>query len=264
MKSYYGNYTVDTHTHTIVSGHAYNTIKEMIQTAIDKNFDVLCITDHGPALIGSATDFYFTNLRIIDTDLFRKPYNHAYLKVFLGMEANILDYDGNTDYDTLGDDIHNLKFIIASAHKCCITPGSKEENTNMYIGALNKPYVSVLGHIDDGIFECDYEKIVKTAKEKNVLIEVNNSSNSKTGFRLNSNENTLEYLQLCKENGVMISLGSDAHWDQLIGKFDNVIPLLEKVNFPHELIINANPDYFIEFVEKKYKERLAYYGIKMV
>lgn len=46
-------YTMDLHTHTIVSGHAYNTMNEMIRAAADKNLKIIGITEHAPAMPGS-------------------------------------------------------------------------------------------------------------------------------------------------------------------------------------------------------------------
>lgn len=37
---------LDIHTHTLVSGHAYNTIMEMVQAASEKGLELLGITDH--------------------------------------------------------------------------------------------------------------------------------------------------------------------------------------------------------------------------
>ena len=41
---------LDTHTHTIASGHAYNTINEMVRSAADKGLKLLGITDHAPMM----------------------------------------------------------------------------------------------------------------------------------------------------------------------------------------------------------------------
>ena len=48
MDSY--QYVLDSHTHTLASGHAYNTITEMAQAAADKGLSLLAITEHGPAM----------------------------------------------------------------------------------------------------------------------------------------------------------------------------------------------------------------------
>jgi len=247
----YRDYKIDTHTHTLISGHAYNTVNEMILAANKKNMEVLCLTEHGPMIPGGPNAYYFSNLRILPDNYHSEYVPH----VIFGMEANICNYNGDTDYETIHDDINDIKYIIASFHTVCLQPSTVGNNTNAYIGAIRKPYVTVLGHIDDGRVPCDYEQVVKAAKKYDVLIEVNNSSNSVNSFRLNSQKNTLEYLQLCKENGNMIVLGSDAHYEGDIGNFSNVIPLLEKVNFPEELIINRDTKLFIDFIEKKYKKR---------
>ena len=44
---------LDTHTHTLASGHAYSTIRENAQAASRKGLELLAITDHAPKLWGS-------------------------------------------------------------------------------------------------------------------------------------------------------------------------------------------------------------------
>ena len=53
-------YTIDTHTHTLVSGHAYNTIDEMAAYAAKTGVTHLAITDHAPKMPGSAGILYFS------------------------------------------------------------------------------------------------------------------------------------------------------------------------------------------------------------
>lgn len=52
-------FTIDTHTHTLVSGHAYNTIDEMAAFAAEKGVTHLAITDHAPKMPGSTGVFLF-------------------------------------------------------------------------------------------------------------------------------------------------------------------------------------------------------------
>ncbi len=49
---------LDIHTHTIASGHAYNSIYEMIQAASNMGLALLGISDHGPAMEGAACKHY--------------------------------------------------------------------------------------------------------------------------------------------------------------------------------------------------------------
>ena len=48
------------------SGHAYNTIREMIAAGSKKGLALVGIADHAPAMPGSTHRFYFENLRIFD------------------------------------------------------------------------------------------------------------------------------------------------------------------------------------------------------
>lgn len=43
---------IDTHTHTLASGHAYNTMNEMAKAAADKGLKGLAITEHAPEMPG--------------------------------------------------------------------------------------------------------------------------------------------------------------------------------------------------------------------
>ena len=43
---------LDLHTHTIVSGHAYNSLYEMVRSAADKGLTLYGCSDHTPAMPG--------------------------------------------------------------------------------------------------------------------------------------------------------------------------------------------------------------------
>ena len=51
------NFVLDTHTHTVASGHAYCTIREMAKAASEKGLELLGITEHGPMMPGSCHEF---------------------------------------------------------------------------------------------------------------------------------------------------------------------------------------------------------------
>ena len=44
---------LDLHTHTIVSGHAYCTLREMAKAASEKGLELLGITEHAPKMPGT-------------------------------------------------------------------------------------------------------------------------------------------------------------------------------------------------------------------
>ena len=46
---------LDVHTHTVMSGHAYSTLQEMVAAAQQKKLDILGITEHAPGIPASST-----------------------------------------------------------------------------------------------------------------------------------------------------------------------------------------------------------------
>lgn len=224
---------MDLHTHTIVSGHAYNTMKEMAYAAAEKGMDILGITEHAPMMPGTCHDFYFDNLKVVPREMYG-------IKLLLGAEVNILDYDGKVDLRE--KQLQAMDVVIASLHLPCIKPGSIQENTNAYLNAMKNPLINIIGHPDDSRYPVDYKALVEGAGEYHKVIEVNNNSLSPLSFRANARENNLVILEYCREYKVPVIMASDAHVDTRIGDFDIARPLLEEIDFPQELILNRSED----------------------
>lgn len=223
----------DLHAHTTMSGHAYNTRNEMIAAAVARNLEVFAITEHAPAMPGSCHSMYFVNYRVL-------PRKHGDMTVLYGAELNILDYEGRVD---LPDSIlKDMDLTVASIHMPCFQSGTVEENTNAYIGAMKNPYINLIGHPDDVRFPIDYVKLVKAAKEYQVILEVNNASLSPTSFRGNPREAYREMLKLCQEYQVPVAMDSDAHLDLAVGEHGYAMEMLEETGFPEELVVNAHPE----------------------
>lgn len=63
-------YVLDIHTHTIASGHAYGTIREMAQAAREKGLELLGLSEHAPGIPGTCDPFYYLNLQVIPRELY--------------------------------------------------------------------------------------------------------------------------------------------------------------------------------------------------
>ncbi len=234
-------YVVDTHTHTIDSGHAYSTWLENIKWASENGVKVLATTEHGPAMPGGPHIFFFNNLKVLP----REMYDVIHLR---GCEANIVDFEGNIDIPM--ETQNKLDLIIASLHDVVIESGTEEQNTDALLNVMENPKVDILGHIGNPQFPICIEKVIKKAKEKNKIIEVNNSSfRSRPG----SEKNCKKVIELCKKYEVNIIVSSDSHVCTQIGKFDVAHELLQEISFPEELIMNTNKDKIINYLVKKNK-----------
>lgn len=234
-------FIIDLHTHTISSGHAYSSLQENVKGALDNGIHYLGMSDHAPTMPGAPHAFHFMNLKVI-------PEYINTVKILKGIEANIINYNG--DIDVNNSISKHLDYVIASLHIPTIEPGNIEENTNAILKAMENPIVTIIGHPDDGRYPIDYEKIVLKAKETKTLIEINNSSLNPNGTRMNTESNSEVILNLCKKHEVCVILGSDAHISYDVGKFDNAIKLIKKVNFPRNLIVNNDYENLSEYLKK--------------
>jgi len=237
------NCLLDIHTHTIASGHAYSTLTENAKYASEKGLQILGTTDHGPAMPGAPHGWYFVNFKVLPKELFG-------VTMLYGCEANIIDYEGNLDLPVFVQE--KLDILIASMHEPVMEAITDADlNTSAFLNVMDNPNVHIIGHSGNPRFPIHEEELVKKAKEKNILIEINNSS--LISSRIGSEKNCAKIACLCKEYGVRIILNSDAHYFQSIGNFDAALSMLKEVDMPEELIINRNKEEFLDFLRSKGK-----------
>lgn len=230
---------MDLHTHTIASGHAYNTLYEMAKSASDKGLILFGSTDHAPKMPGASHEFYFVNFKVIPRTLFG-------VKILMGVELNILDYTGRVDLrEGL---LKRMDYAIASLHEPCFKSGTVSENTSAYLGAIENPLIHIIGHPDDGRFPVDYDTLVSAAAENHTLLEVNSSSLDPRNPRQNAWENYKTMLEFCKKYKASIVLDSDAHIEADVGNHHRAVKLLEEIGFPEELIVNSSLERLASYI----------------
>lgn len=231
---------IDIHCHTIASSHAYSSLTECIHAAIDKNLELIAITDHAPAMLGGADEFYFLNTKIL-------PRKVKTLNIMYGAEANIINHDGELDLPEYV--LKGLDIVIASLHPPCIEP--KDDNTDAIVNVMQNKYVNVIGHLGDARFPIDVEKVVYAAKKTSTLIEINNSSLNPGHIRYSGDGPIKLIIDQCKKNHVPVIMGSDAHYHTDIGNLEHAMRLLN--DFPHELIMNHSTSALYNIIAQKRK-----------
>ena len=230
---------LDVHTHTLASGHAYNTIMEMAQEAANRGLQILGITEHAPGIPGTCDPIYFRNLHVVPRRLYG-------VRLLLGAELNILDTKGTLDLDEYYYKMLDIR--IAGVHSLCWKGGTKEENTAGVEAAIHNPWTHIISHPGDGTAELFFEPLVLAAKESKTLLEINNSSLNPVRHKETAVANNLEILRLCKQYEVPVILGSDAHFAFDIAEYDFIYPLLAETEFPEELIMNDKPEKFLTYL----------------
>ena len=113
---------IDLHTHTILSGHAYSTVKENIEQGVIRGLTAIGITDHGPMMPGVPKDpFHVVNMSST------VPNFVGNIRIVHGFEANIIDTMGRTDLPL--EYSNSVEYILSALHSICMLPRSKKENT---------------------------------------------------------------------------------------------------------------------------------------
>ncbi len=237
------DFELDVHTHTLASGHAYGTITEMARAAKDLGLKLLGITDHAHNMPGTCNDLYFVNLRIVPREMFG-------VKLMLGTELNIMDYEGTIDLpDWILD---RLDLRIASIHGNLYKIGTISQNTAAVVAAMKNPKIDIIGHPDDSNCPLDYEQVVCASKKYHTLIEINNNS-LRAPARRNVKENITKILKLCEKYDVPVIMNSDAHYMTDLANTDHSMPVIEETGFPKELILNYSMKKFEEYIAENRK-----------
>ena len=228
----------DIHTHTIASGHAYGTIREMAQAAASKKLKILGLTEHAPGIPGTTDPFYYMNLEVVPRELYGVSILH-------GCEINVLN-DGTLSLEERF--IKKLDYAIVGIHSLCYQDAGKEQNTEHVISCMKHPKVKLVSHPDDDHIPFDYERLVKGALDTDTALEVNNSSLVKKDRRLNCYENYRTMLGWCRKLKVPVIVSSDAHDPSWVGRVDLAMALLDEIDFPESLILNLEAELLLSFL----------------
>ncbi len=228
----------DLHTHTLACRHGFSTVTEVIRAAANCKLQAVALTEHGPGYPGSVGHAYFNTYRDIPSEMFG-------ISVLKGCEANIMNFAGELDFDE--KPLSQLDIVIASCHKEVTPIGTIEQNTAMYIAAIQNPYVDIIGHPDFPLYPIDIEAVVKAAAVSGVALEVNNSS---PAARPGSEEMCAEIICTAKRLGAKLAVGSDAHYHLVVGNFDYAYEMLGKYDYPLEQVINSSMDKLLSHLKR--------------
>lgn len=226
---------VDLHCHTLFSKCGIHTHMELLTRAKEIGLKGLAITDHGPILKPTTPGPFWDRLN--------SPLEG--IKMFKGMECNVLDEDGNIDL--LDEKLKYMDIVLLGLHPNLPPCDDKHKNTNMLIKAMEKNNaVNVITHPNDNHYPVNFYRLAASAIENNVVIELNNS---KTLLQRVDDSVTKELISACKELGCPMIVNSDAHAIEELGLDESVRPLLDELDFPEDLIVNSTAEKAFEYLE---------------
>ena len=228
----------DVHTHSILSGHAFGTIRELAFEAAARNLKILGVTEHGPGIPGTCDPIYFRNF----IDAPRTLYG---VEMLYGSEVNVLN-SGTVDLDQRH--LQFLDYAVAGIHGLCYEDAGIVKNTDNVIRCMENPKVKFISHPDADTFPLDYRALVQGAKEYAAALEVNNSSLRKPRLRPGCVGNYEKMLPLCMEYGVNIIVNTDSHDPSQVGDFSLAQALLQRLEMDENLILNNDAQKLKKFL----------------
>lgn len=221
-------FVADVHMHSVMSGHAFGTVRELAFEASKRNLKLIGVSEHGPGIPGTCNPIYFRNF--IDA-----PRVLHGVEMLYGSETNVLN-SGEVDLDERH--LACLDYAIAGIHGLCYENAGAVKNTDNVISCMRNPKVKFISHPDDNNYPVDYPTLVLGAKEYGVALELNNSSLRKPKLRPGCVENYQKMLPLCMEYDVPIIVNTDSHDPSQVGDFTLARAFLKAMDFDEQLILN--------------------------
>ncbi len=238
----------DLHVHSIRSNCGLHTFLEIVEIAARKGVRMVNICDHGSASGGVAAFG-------VPGDKRRTPRHvpsasGAVVSVLMGVEVNILDIDGGSDFpesrssrfDLVSAGLHAPAKDLA-AHK------SPEANTRALANYLKRSPLDILTHPCIAPFPFDLGGLIDLALEYGFALEVNN-----TNLRVEKTDvaQLERMIRMAHDRGAMLLENSDGHTFHEIGENDLIEELLVRMKVDgDEVFMNRNDAAVDAFIEQR-------------
>ena len=220
----------DYHMHTKLSGDSKNELEAIVLKAISIGLEEIAITDHGPSHNGfgiKKSDF-----PVLRSEIDRMKAKYPEIRILLGLEANLVGYEGEIDIDeemwTIIDWVNvgyhfgsNLKndykihfYNLMSRFSNRYYQKALKINTRAMVEAIKKNKINMITH-PGAKGPIDIDAVAKAASDAGTLLEINNSHGHLT----------VEEIKIAMKYPVRFAVCSDAHKIENVG---NVAQALDR------------------------------------
>jgi DNA polymerase (family 10) len=223
----------DIHTHTIASDGT-NTLKEMVDAAIEKKYEYIGIADHSPSIASrgekevlSIIDKRCKNIEQINS-------SQDDIRVLFGYEVNILV---DTTLSLPDEYLEKLDYVIASVHSAFNQ--SRDEITERVAKAIENPLVDIIGHPSGRLInerpsiDLDWDKVLSLAKKHDKILEINAQPN-----RLDL---PFDLVKDALQDGIKLMINTDAHSTESLDLMRYGVDVARRGWCERKHILNALP-----------------------
>ncbi len=229
------------HSHTKYSkyNHGKNSVQEMVDEADRLGLKEYAITDHGCRHIFGIRKKKIQSLK---NDIIKASANKN-VKVYMGLEFNLLGNNGETDFVETKKDLFDIKLVGAHLGAWVgiksfftfylpnlLNKNSKkriEKNTDAYIKAIKKYHFDVITHPNEFI-KVNIKRLAKACAENNCYLELNEKHMNLTN----------EDVQKILETDCKFIIGSDAHAKERILSVEKVKNFIKDTKIPLDRVAN--------------------------
>jgi histidinol phosphatase-like PHP family hydrolase len=220
------------------------TLDELVQAALVRNYDYCAITDHSHGLpIAGGMSMAKLAEQHTDIDRINREYGGRF-RLIKGVEANILP-DGSIDMSA--DELAKLEFVLVAPHAAL---RSEADQTVRMITALTTPGIHVLGHprgrqygTRSGV-RANWDDIFIAAAHFGIAIEIDGDPARQD----------LDFLMIKRalDAGCLIALDSDAHSPIELRHSEFAIAHARLAGVPADRVINCWPtDRFVDWLDSR-------------
>lgn len=222
----------DLHVHTEFSD-GRDQPEAMVEVAEARGLEILAITDHGPALhVGMRENQiadYLSTLMNLKKD--------ADIRLLVGIEANVVNESGDIDIDEKTRE--KLDILIIGIHRLWFVSDPREmalAYLRSLVNAIRRHRIDVVAHPFQ--FHGDLSRFL-TVDEIAELLEV--AASCGTAIEVNEKYRAPgeDFYRTCLERGVLLSVGTDSHRAESVGKLDWVSAMLEKIGGSREDLLHT-------------------------
>ena len=212
------------------------TIQEMAMHALDLGYSYVAMTDHSKGLHiagGMSEERLAEQGAEIDALNGYFDKEGVDFRVLKALEMN-LSPTGEGDMER--DSLQPLDLILGSFHSQL---RKKEDQTDRYIAGVRNPDVNVLGHPRGRQWNfrlgliAEWPKVFEAAAELDKAVEIDAHPNRQDLNR--------ELLELARDAGVRISIGTDAHYKHELLFIEIGLSAALSAGIPRERILNYMP-----------------------